>query len=134
MKGISTIIVMVLLLLIGISLTSLGYVTFTSLFSQITQSTEGSISQTVTTMLAQMKIDSIKVNVPPTADIVYIRNIGKVTLNNINLYVNDVRDTSTLATLAPGNVGQITAVINIQSGDVIKVTTAEGAIAMQSAP
>jgi len=136
MKGISSIIVMILLLLIGVSLTGLGYVTFTSLFSQITQSTQGSISTTVTTMLAQVKIESIKTGAAGS-DPVSIRNIGKVDLHTFALYINDARDSGANpnpATLTPGAVGTITPTVAIASGNVVKVTTAEGVIAIQTAP
>ena len=136
MKGISSIIVMILLLLIGVSLTGLGYVTFTSLFSQITQTTESTISQTTTMMLAQVKIESIVKSIcPAVGATVNVRNIGKVDVTQIRVYINDRLDNAILATLTPGQVGTITtATYCITTNDVVKVTTAQGAIAIQTAP
>jgi hypothetical protein len=138
MKGISTIIVMILILMISISLTGLGYVTFTTFFSQITTSSQGAISQTLTTMLAQMKIESI---IKSNRIIVYVRNTGKVDLTNFSAYINDAYYLIQLGTppggkIVPGNVSEVnitnTSIVN--TGDVIKLTTAQGAIAMQTAP
>ena len=126
---------MILLLLIGVSLTGLGYVTFTSLFSQITQSTQSSISQTTTTMLSQVKIETIvKSTCPAAGATVNVRNIGKVDVTQIRVYVNDRLDNVILATITPGQVSPITtATYCITTNDVVKVTTAQGAIAIQTA-
>lgn len=132
MKGISAIVVMILILLIGISLTGLGYVTLTSIFSKLTTSSEEAISTTVTTMLAQLKIEAINT----AGDEIYIRNIGKVNLTNFVVYKNEVQQSGTTANptkLPPGDSGKITGVIII-TNDVIKVTTAQGATAIQTAP
>jgi hypothetical protein len=86
MKGISAIIVTVMILMIALSITGLGYVTFTTFFSKITTSTEGAISNTLTTMLAQMKIESI---VKSNVIRIWVRNTGKVDLTNFSAYVND---------------------------------------------
>jgi hypothetical protein len=138
MKGISAIIVTIMILMIAISLTGLGYVTFTTFFSKITTSTEGAISQTLTTMLAQMKIESI---VKSNVIIVYVRNTGKVDLTNFSAYINDAYNqvqsgTPTGGKIVPGNVSEVnitnTSIVN--TGDIIKLTTAQGTIAMQAAP
>ena len=138
MKGISAIIVTIMILMIAISLAGLGYVTFTTFFSKITTSSETAISQTLTTMLAQMKIESIqKTNVIR----VYVRNTGKVDLTNFSAYINDAYNSVQPATplngkIEAGNVKEVnisnTSVVN--TGDVIKLTTAQGAVAMQTAP
>jgi Tfp pilus assembly protein PilV len=135
MKGISTIIVMILILLISISLTGLGYVTFTTFFSQITASSQGAISQTLTTMLAQMKIESITNDTVRTT--IYIRNTGKVDLTNFTAYVNDANyqpqpGTPSGNKIAPGGVDYVNITGIFGSGSVIKITTAQGAVAMQA--
>jgi hypothetical protein len=138
MKGISAIIVTVMILMIALSLTGLGYVTFTTFFSKITTSAEGAISQTLTTMLAQMKIESI---VKSNVIRVYVRNTGKVDLTNFSAYINDAYNqvqsgTPTGGKIVPGNVSEVnitnTSIVN--TGDIIKLTTAQGIIAMQAAP
>jgi len=137
MKGISAIIVVILILMIAVSLTGLGYVTFTTFFSKITSSTEGAISQTLTTMLAQMKIESISAISGVTR--VYIRNTGKVDLTNFTAYDDDALATKQSGTpigdkIAPGEVGNLNITSSVASGSVIKITTAQGAMAMQTTP
>lgn len=139
MKGISTIIVMVLILMISVSLTSLGYVTFSSFFSKITTSSEQSISQTLTTMLAQMRIESITYSNPTTS--VYIRNIGKVDLTTFSAYANNVIVPSANLQppagnrISPGGVGTLGITGNLApSGRTVKVTTAQGTVAIQVVP
>ena len=138
MKGISAIIVTVMILMIALSLTGLGYVTFTTFFSKITTSTEGAISQTLTTMLAQMKIESI---VKSNVIIVYVRNTGKVDLTNFSAYIDDAYTQIQFGTpsggkIVPGNVTNIniTNTSRVDTGDIIKLTTAQGTMAMQAAP
>lgn len=139
MRGISTIIVMILILMIAISLTGLGYVTFTTFFSKITTSSEQAISQTISTMLAQMKIESISKG-SSNEIIVYIRNTGKVDLTSFAAYVNDQAATIKAGTptgnkIAPGNVDNVTITNpTYESGKTVKITTAQGAIAMQAIP
>jgi len=139
MKGISTIIVMVLILMISVSLTSLGYMTFSSFFSKITTSSEQTISQTLTTMLAQMRIESMTYSNPTTS--VYIRNIGKVDLTSFSAYVNNVIVPSANLQppagnrISPGGVGTLGITGNLApSGGTVKVTTAQGTVAIQVVP
>jgi hypothetical protein len=139
MKGISTIVVMVLILMISVSLTSLGYMAFSSFFSKITTSSEQSISQTLTIMLAQMRIESMAYSNPTTS--VYIRNIGKVDLTAFSAYVNDVVVPSANLQLpagnkiSPGSVGTLGITGNLApSGRTVKVTTAQGTVAIQVVP
>ena len=139
MKGISTIIVMVLILMISVSLTSLGYVTFSSFFSKITTSSEQSISQTLTTMLAQMRIESMTYSNPTTS--VYIRNIGKVDLTTFSAYVNNIIVPAANLQppagniISPGGVGTLGITGNLApSGRTVKVTTAQGTVAIQVVP
>jgi hypothetical protein len=137
MKGISAIIVVIMILMIAVSLTGLGYVTFTTFFSKITTSTEGAISSTLTTMLAQMKIESISQVTGVTR--VYVRNTGKVDLTNFSAYDDDafatIQSTTPLGgKIEPGAVKEINITSSVSAGSVIKLTTAQGALAMQTAP
>jgi hypothetical protein len=136
MKGISAIIVTIMILMIAISLTGLGYVTFTTFFSKITTSTEGAISQTLTTMLAQMKIESMVRGVGMDT-IIYIRNTGKVDLTNFSAYdddayVNIKSTTPAGGKIEPGIVKNINITDSVAANSVIKITTAQGTIAMQT--
>ena len=134
MKGISAIIVTIMILMIAISLAGLGYVTFTTFFSKITTSSEQAISSTLTTMLAQMKIESLT-NTSGTTR-VWIRNTGKVDLTNFSAYVNDAYASIQKPTgdkISPGTVSDLNITsIDPNTGDIIKITTAQGAIAMQA--
>ena len=130
---------MVLLLMISVSVTSLGYVAFTSFFSKVTSSSEQAISQTLTTMLAQMKIESMSYANPTTR--VFIRNVGKVDVTNFTAYYNDnIVPSANLQlppgnTIAPGAVGNLNITGNLApSGTTVKVTTAQSAIAIQVVP
>ena len=139
MKGISTIVVMVLILMISVSLTGLGYMAFTTFFSKVTTSSEQAISQTLTNMLAQMKIESISYANPITR--IYIRNIGKVDLTAFAAYVDDVivpaanLQLPTGNKIPPGIVGNINITGNLApTGKTVKVTTAQGSVAIQVVP
>lgn len=130
---------MVLILMISISLTGLGYMAFTTFFSSVTTSSEQVISQTLTNMLAQMKIESISYANPITR--VYIRNIGKVDLTAFSAYVNDVivppanLQLPTGNTIPPGIVGDINITGNLAPpGRTVKITTAQGSVAIQVVP
>jgi flagellin-like protein len=136
MKGISEIIAVILILMITVSLTSLAYITFTSFFSTMTKTSEQTISQTLSNMMAQMKIEAITASNPR---VISIRNVGKVDLTSFVAYVNDVLATFTPPagnTIAPGAIGSLT-ITNpnpVAAGSTIKITCAQGAIAIQSAP
>jgi len=136
MKGISAIVVIILILMLTISLAGLGYFTFTTFFSQLTTSTQGAISSTLTTMLAQMKIEAISKS--GTNIVVYIRNTGKVDLTNFTAYVNEGIATFGVPTgnkISPGGVDNVTITTPAYaSGSIVKITTAQGAVAIQAEP
>lgn len=136
MKGVSAVVVIVLILMIGLSITGLGYVTFTTLFSKITTSSEQAISNTLSNMLAQMKIEAVSQS--GTDTMVYIRNNGKVDLTNFVAYVNDALATYNAPTgdkIIPGDVKSLKITSPVYaSGNIIKITTAQGAIGIQAAP
>jgi FlaG/FlaF family flagellin (archaellin) len=129
MRGISSIIITILLLMISVSLASFGYIFFTQMLSVTTQTATEVSEHTSTSLLAEMKIDSISGN-----DI-FVRNTGKVDLTQFEVYINDILVSSTPIppTLDPGEVATITLASAPNPGDVVKVTTAQGAIALKSA-
>jgi len=133
MKGISTIIVMILLLMISVALTGLGYIFFTRVFTTVTQTSEETISQTVASMLAQMRIESVT---PGTPGHIYVRNTGKVNITDFSVYVNDVLESAINAPseIEPGKVGDIVITNGLSSGEIVKVTTAQGTVAVESVP
>ena len=133
MKGISTIIVAILLLMISISLAGFGYVFFTTMFTSITTESEEVMGTTVERMLAQVKIESIE-----TANKkIHVRNTGKVDLDGWAVYIeNKPASITSPGTLIAGGTGTITLAVAtvLNSGDVVKVTTTQGATAVQTAP
>jgi len=136
MKGISAIIVTVMILMIALSLTGLGYVTFNTFFSKITQSTDTAISNTLTSMLAQMKIESMVRGVGMDT-IIYIRNTGKVDLTNFSAYDDDayvnIRGTTPAGgKIEPGAVKNVNITNVVDANSLIKITTAQGTVAMQT--
>jgi hypothetical protein len=136
MKGISAIIVAILLLMISISLAGFGYVFFTTMFTSITTESEEVMGTTVERMLAQMKIESIET----ANNKIHIRNTGKVDLTDFEVYLNNALVSSTPPTgdeIKIGEVGTITNVngaTGIAQDDTVKVTCAQGTIAVQTAP
>jgi uncharacterized protein YpmB len=127
MQGISTIIVTILLLMISVSLASFGYIFFTQVMSSTTQAGTEAIEQVSTSLLAGMKIDSISTNS------VYVRNTGKVNLTQFAVFVNDALVSSSApSSVLPGDVATITLSSSLNSGDVVKVTSGQGAIAIKS--
>jgi len=134
MRGISTIIVVILLLMISISMAGFGYMFFTTMFTSITGESEEVLGGTIERMLAQMKIESITRGSPTR---VYIRNTGKVDLTNFTAYVEGNLVTFTPPSenkIVPGQVKDLNIISSVSEGDVIKITTAQGAMAVQTAP
>jgi len=132
MKAVSTIIVAILLLMISVAMTGLGYIFFTNIYTGVTTKSEETISRTVTIMLSGMKIESIY-NITPTTTNISIRNTGKVDLTKFSAYRNDTfiaTSNGATLTITPGGVGTLNLNIAILSGEKIQVTSAEGATAM----
>ena len=133
MKGVSAIIVTILLLMISVSLASFGYIFFTHTFTSITETGSEVVEQVSTSMLAGMKIDSLS----ESTNDVFVRNTGKTNLTQFSVYVNDIIDSSIsvdIEPLSPGQIATITLSSTLNPGDVVKVTPGEGAIAIKSVP
>jgi hypothetical protein len=133
MRGVSAIIVTILLLMISVSLASFGYIFFTRTFSSVADTGSETVEQVTTSMLANMKIDSV------TTDnrYVYVRNTGSIDLGQFAVYVNDVVDSgasSYPATISPSEIATITLSQDLNDGDVVKVSSDHGAIAIVSVP
>jgi len=128
MQGISTVVVIILILLITVSFVALGYFFFSGIFTTATK-TAGNLTETATAgMTAQMKIESV------SGKDIYVRNIGLAELSGFNVYVNDVKVDYTIdkSPLNPGEVAKIN-LTNAPSG-TIRVTAAPIAIATYIAP
>ena len=127
MKGISSIIVAILLLMISISMVSFGYVFLSGTLSDTTESVEELGEQSSTTLLSKMRIDSV------IDDEVYLRNTGKVNVSQFSVFVNDVPDNGAISnkfSIAPGDTATIKLSSDPNVGDVIKVTNAQGSFAI----
>jgi Tfp pilus assembly protein PilV len=140
MKGVSSIFAIILILMLGVSITGLAYFAFSKLSNQMTTSTQGTISNTLVNMLAQMKI-SITNDTVGGKTMVYITNTGKVDLTNFSAYVNEVivspADLQSVLgdKIIPGDIGNLNITNSMApSGSTVKITTAQGAMAIQAVP
>lgn len=131
MKGVSAIIVTILLLTISVSLASSAYIFFGNAVSETTEIGDNVAEQTSTSLLSKIKIDSIEGN------IVSVKNTGKVNVTQFAVFINEVLDsgaTPSTDPLAPGKAATITLSSSLNPGDVVKVTTGQGAISIKSMP
>jgi len=138
MKGVSAVIATILILMISISMAGLGYMTFSEVFSKVTTAGDDAVSSTISTMLAQMKIDSISVQ--STTAYVYIRNTGKVDLTGFSAFADGFMVPSANLQLpagdkiSPGELGvlNITGSL-VSSGSIVKISSAQGTQAIRQA-
>ena len=118
--------------MISVSLASFAYIFFTQTFSSVTDTGTEAVEQMTTNLLANMKIDAANED---STD-VYVRNTGKVDVDNLIVYVNGVIDNgaSYPPSISPGDLEAITLSSSLNAGDVVKVTSGQGAIAIKSVP
>jgi hypothetical protein len=132
MKGISAIITAILIIMISISLTSLGYIFLSETVSTTTE-TGSQVSEKVTSsLLAEIKIESMD----ESTDTIYVKNNGRVNLSQFYVYVNDALDSGAIPdtmVLVPGNVTAI-SLTSLESGDVVKVTSSGNAVTIRTVP
>lgn len=132
MKGVSAIIVVILLTLISVSLVSLAYSFFGRVITETTQTGSEAVDQASTSILSKIKIETIS----PVTGEVSVRNSGKVDVSQFAVFVNGALDNGATVppSISPGQLGTITLSSLPGSGVVIKVTTVQGAIAEKSVP
>ncbi|MFH1473879.1 MAG: hypothetical protein ABIE55_03205 [Candidatus Aenigmatarchaeota archaeon] len=128
MKAISSLISVILILMIGISLVSSMYIFFTEVIATSTDAGTETAEHISSSLMAEMKIDSLT-----TAGIVTIKNTGKVQLTNFNVFVNGAMEATSSITIMPGDSDDID-VGPLLTGDIVKVTSSEGAAAISSVP
>lgn len=130
MRGVSALIVTILLLMMSVSLASMGYIFITQSASETIEAAETISEQSATNLLSEMKIDSI------TDNVVQVKNTGKTTISNFAVYVNEmpVSATSDPTSIEPGSIAEITLSSTPDPGDVVKVTSAQGSFAIKSVP
>jgi FlaG/FlaF family flagellin (archaellin) len=129
MKAVSSMVAVILILMIAISLASSVYIFLSEMITTSTESGSEVTEHVSTSLLAEMKIESVT-----TAGNVTIKNTGKVSLTNFNVFVNNDLVTSSSITIIPGSSDAIDLGSPLNSGDTVKVTSAEGATAISTVP
>jgi len=132
MKGVSSIFVMILILVIALALFSMGYIFSTDVLSDILTSTEETLGIQTLRGLAEITIVSINL----TANNISVQNSGKVNVSKFNVYVENKLTTSSSSknSIRPGEFVYINIGSPLNPGDLVKVTTAEGAYAIITVP
>ncbi len=122
MKGVSEVIAIILILMITISLAGLAYMFMSTTMSDVTSSASSTVDTTTSSMLTSFVIESMSINK------LYVRNTGQTSLTSLSVYSGDapVRFNMTPSSIASGEVGSILINDFIRSGDVIKVSSAQG--------
>lgn len=118
MKAVSNVIVVILILMISVTLASLGYIFFLEVTTSTTETGMKAVEKSTSTLLSQMVIESI------TRDNIYIRNRGKTNLTGFAVYENDKPvNFSGPSVVMPDKLGTIN--ISLCSG-LVEVTAAQG--------
>ena len=130
MRGISSIIVVIMLLMISVAMAGLAYTFLSATMSSTTSSASSAVSSTISGMLTSFTVESVDVAK------VYVRNTGQSDLTNLSVYVNDVpvHFNVTPSVIKAGQIGTVTIYDFLQANDNIKVTTASGFSVVQKAP
>jgi len=101
MKGVSAVIAIILILMIVVALAALAYTWFTGIFTDLTETTGESITQTTGKMALQFSLESASCDADPCAVgstlTVAIRNTGsgQIVADSVALYLDDVFQDST---------------------------------------
>ena len=121
MKGISTILATILLVIIVVAIVGLVYTFSVTLFQQATGGAVNQTQQTISSFGEQVRIETV------SAPTVYIRNVGPQTVNvtNIGVFLNDnkadfVTDTPLLS---PGKIGTVSITDYVNVGDKVKIVS-----------
>ena len=130
MRGVSGIIVVIMLLMISVAMAGLAYTFLSATMASTTSSASSAVSSTVSGMLTSFVIESVDVAK------LYIRNTGQSDLSNLSVYVNDAlaHFNITPSIIKAGQIGTVTIYDFIQANDNIKITTASGFSVAQKAP
>lgn len=133
MRGLSTTIVVILTLMIGISLVSVGYIFFLGTIEETTEVGEAVVEKTTQLLTTKYKIESLEQGTPGH---IYIRNMGSNDLTDISVYINDVLDTTAVIPplIAPNEVGTIDVIAGLGPGDRVKVSGAQGSFVIGTIP
>jgi parallel beta-helix repeat protein len=118
MKGVSTVIAIILILMITVAMAALAYLWFTGVFETLTETGQEQVEETTIKLGSSIAIESVK------GDNVYVRNTGKYNVTEIVLYIDDVLTEATVPeTIEPGKVGAITLTVTITGEHRVKITS-----------
>lgn len=125
MKGVSSLVAIILMLLITISLVSLAYFWLTGLAGTLFNLGGNQTQQFGESVTSMFRIESV------SNDVVFIRNIGQSTITKFSVYVNDVPVlfTANPTELSSGELGNITLTPTLTgvkpTDNTVKITTAQ---------
>ncbi len=133
MKGISEIVVVIIILMISITLASFAYFFLTSVVGETTEAGRESVGMITEVMTTKFRIESM---VSGTPGYIYVRNMGKTNITGLNVYVNGVLQTNVVvpSSIDPNEVETITLNDGTSPGDEIKVTGAQGYLVIETVP
>ena len=132
MKGVSSVIAIILILMISISLTTLSYIFLSGTVSTTTATSSQAAQRLTSSLLAEMKIESFDV----INDVVYVKNSGRVNITEFHVYVNDILDngaTPNPDTIGPGEVTSI-SLTSLDPGDSVKVSSSNNLLVIRVVP
>jgi len=126
MKGISTIIATVLLVIIVVAIVGLTYTFSVTLFQQTTGGATNQTQQIVTSLGQQIRIESVAGN------IVSVRSVGyqPVNLSNLGVFLNDAKANfiPKPTVLSPNTIGSIAITDFVKAGDKVKLVSGAGTV------
>lgn len=130
MRGISEVIVIILMLMITVSMASMVYVFMTSMSDTTTTGASSYVSTMAKSPVKSFKVESIDLAK------MYIRNLGEDPLTNLRIYVNDVPAVFNLtpSVIAAGQVGTVTIYSFLKENDEIKITSPSGYSSVKAVP
>jgi FlaG/FlaF family flagellin (archaellin) len=127
MKGVSSIIVLVLLVLIAIGLASIAYGFYTGYFEFLFEGVEQGANRSQEIMGSEMTLMGINFD----AQTVIVRNTGKSELSGFAVFINELPAEADMPTsIIAGEVGvfDFSSYTNFDHGDTIKITTSHAAV------
>ncbi len=124
MRGISTIIVTVLLVIIVVAIVGLAYTFLVALYTTSAGAAQNATNVTITSALSQIRIESIFQNR------VIVRNVGTIEVSDFKVFINDVSNdfTTDKTTIKPNEIATMT-ITNPSTSGILKIITEQGAIA-----
>lgn len=129
MKGVSTVIAVILILMITVAMAALAYVWFTGVLGGLIQVGNVQTNRTITGLTSSFLIESTSDNQ------IYVRNTGESELSDFSVYINDVlvNVSSQPLSIGPDEVGTIAVSSYLGNKEnTLKVTTGQGVTAVKS--